>query len=79
MSDRAQLSFRPVSILCGYAWWADVPDELVVRGVEDVVQRYSQLDGAEPCAQVSPGLRDGLDQELANVAQRILSSDVGIS
>ena len=67
LSDRAQPFLPPGEYFVRIRLVADVPDELVVRGVEDVVQRYSQLDGAEPCAQVSPGLRDGLDQELANV------------
>ena len=36
---------------------ADVPDQPVVRRVEDVVQRDSQLDDAEPGAEMAAGVR----------------------
>ncbi len=47
---------------------ADVPDDPVVRRVEDVVQRDRQLDRAEVRREVAAGLRDGLDDELAQLA-----------
>ena len=50
---------------------ADVPDDAVVRGVEHVVQRDRQLDGAEVGRQVAAGFRDRFEQELAQfVGQR---------
>src|SRR5208282_3988753 len=41
---------------------ADVPDQPIDRRIENVVQRYSQLDHAEPGAQVAAGDRNGVDR-----------------
>ena len=41
---------------------ADVPDQPVVRGVEDVVQGDGELDDAEAGAQMPAGLGDGVDE-----------------
>ncbi len=46
---------------------ADVPDEPVARGVEQIVQRDRQLDHAEPGAEVAAGHRDGVDRLLAQL------------
>ena len=46
---------------------AHVPDDAVVRRVEDVQQRDRQLDDAEACADVSPGLGDDVDQALPHL------------
>src|SRR5689334_4654956 len=40
---------------------ADVPYEFVIRGVEDVMQRYRQLDDAEAGAQMTSRHRDGIN------------------
>ena len=40
---------------------ADVPDQAVIRGVEDGVQRDGQLDDAEAGAEMAAGDRDGID------------------
>ena len=40
---------------------ADVPDQAVARGVEDVVQGDRQLDHAEPGAEMAAGDRDRID------------------
>ena len=48
--------------LPGVALVADVPDDLVARGVEHVEQRDRQLDDAEARADVPAGLRDDVDQ-----------------
>ncbi|MGY4607355.1 hypothetical protein ACVW16_005767 [Bradyrhizobium sp. USDA 4474] len=40
---------------------ADVPDQPVTRGIEDVVDRGGQLDHAEARAEVTAGHRDGVD------------------
>ena len=45
----------------------DVPDELVARRVERVVQRDRQLDDAEPGADVPAGARADVDQARADV------------
>ena len=41
---------------------ADVPDQAVVRRVEDVVQRDRQLDDAEAGAEMPAGARDRVDE-----------------
>ena len=41
---------------------ADVPDQPVARGVEDIVQRHRQLDHAQPGAQMAAGHRDRIDR-----------------
>ena len=44
---------------------ADVPDQAVARGVEDVMDRRGQFDDAEAGAEMSAGDRDGIDGFLA--------------
>ena len=46
---------------------ADVPDQPVVRRVEDVVERHRQLDHAEPGAEMAAGDRDRGDRLLAEL------------
>ena len=41
---------------------ADVPDQPVMRRVEDVVERHGQLDHAEAGAEMAAGDRHGVDQ-----------------
>ncbi len=41
---------------------ADIPDQAVARGVEDVVQGDRQLDDAKPRAEVSARLAHGADR-----------------
>ena len=48
---------------------ADVPDDAVARRVEQVVQRDSQLDDAEPCPEVAAGDRDRVDRLLAQLVR----------
>ena len=40
---------------------ADVPDQAVARGVEDVMQGRRQFDDAETCAEMPARYRDGVD------------------
>ena len=40
---------------------ADIPDQPIARGVEDVMQGRRQLDHAEAGAEMSAGHRDGVD------------------
>jgi hypothetical protein len=42
---------------------ADVPDDAIVRGVEDVMQRDGQFHHAKPGRQVPAGARDAVDQK----------------
>ena len=46
---------------------ADVPQDAVLGGLVDVVQRDGQLDGAEARGEVAAGLADALDQERAQL------------
>jgi hypothetical protein len=48
----------------------NVPDELVPGRVEHVVQRDRQLDHAKAGADVTPGLRTGVDQELPHLCRK---------
>jgi hypothetical protein len=44
---------------------ADVPDQAVVRRIEDPVESNRQLDYAEARAQMAAGFRDGADHLIA--------------
>ncbi len=46
---------------------ADVPDQLVVRRIEDVMQRHRQLDHAQAGAEMAAGLGDGVDHLVAQL------------
>ena len=50
---------------------ADVPDELVARRVEHVVQRDRQLDHAEAGAEMAAGDRDRVDGLLAQLVRKL--------
>src|SRR6185312_3766722 len=45
----------------------DVPDQLVVRRVEHVVQRHREFHDAEAGAEVTAGLGDGVDHLAAQL------------
>ena len=49
---------------------ADVPDQPVARGVEDVMQRDGELDDAEAGAEMPAGDRDRVDRFLAQFVRR---------
>ena len=49
------------------ALMADVPDQAVSGGVEDVMQRHGELDDAEPGAEMAAGLGDRVDQVVAQL------------
>ncbi len=40
----------------------DIPDQPVMRRVEDIVQRHGQLDDAEAGAEMTAGDRNRIDQ-----------------
>ena len=60
-------SLRPGEELVRIALMPDVPDELVARRVEGVVQRDGQLDDAEAGADVAAGARADVDEARAHV------------
>ena len=41
---------------------ADIPDQPVGRGIEDIVKRHRQLDDAQPGAQMTAGHRNRVDR-----------------
>jgi hypothetical protein len=50
----------------------DIPDDLVVRRLEDAVEGYRQLNDAQARGEVPPGTRDGLDDERANLGAELI-------
>src|SRR5688572_25788277 len=54
----------------------DVPDNLVLRGVEDVVQRDRELDGAQAGTEVSTGPGDRVDQRGPDLHRQLLKLTV---
>src|SRR2546426_814063 len=64
LTQRRELGVTPGEDLPRIALVPHVPDDAVVGGIEDVQQRDRQLDNAEPRADVTPGLRDHVDQPL---------------
>ena len=55
---------------------ADVPDQLVARRVEDVVQRHRQLDHAQPGAEMTAGDRHRRNRLLTQLVGQLL--EVGL-
>ena len=41
---------------------ADIPDNLVIRCIEQIMQRNGQFDHAEPSAEMAAGHRHGIDR-----------------
>ena len=50
---------------------ADVEDELVLRRVENAMQRDGQLDDAEIRSEMAAGLREDLDQLIAHFLREL--------
>ena len=57
--------------LVDVALMADVEDELVLRRVEDPMQRDRQLDHAEIRPEMAAGLREDLDQLIAHFLREL--------
>ena len=51
---------------------ADIPDQPVVRRVEDMMQSNGELDHAKPSAEMAAGDRDRVDQLLPELARQLL-------
>ena len=49
----------PVSLV------SNVPDQLVFRSIEDIVQRHRELHGTQAGSKMPAGLRDRVDHEAA--------------
>ncbi len=64
-AQRADAVAAPGQDLVRIGLVADVPDQTVARGIEDVMDRRGQLDDAEAGAEMSAGDRDGIDGFLA--------------
>ena len=56
---------------------ADVPEDLVRRGVEQRVQRDRDLAGAEVRAEVAADLPHGVDQQLADLLRDLFELVLG--
>ena len=67
LADRAQLVAAAGEDLVRVGLVADVPEDLVARGVEQRVQRHRQLAGAEVGAEVPADLADRVDDVLAHL------------
>src|SRR5690606_41056727 len=50
---------------------ADIPDQAVVRRVEDIVQRNRQFDHAEAGAEMAAGLGNGIDKFGPNLRRQL--------
>ena len=55
---------------------ADVPDQPVIGGVENVMQGDGQLDGAQPGGEMAAARADALDQELAQLVRQLRSASL---
>src|SRR5690554_1303680 len=52
----------------------DIPDNRIVRGVENVVQRNGQFDRSQVGRQMPPSLRDRLQDELAQLLSQVFQA-----
>ena len=77
LADRLQLVAAAGQDLVGVGLVADVPEDLVVRGVEQRVQRDGDLARAEVGAEVAADLPDGVDDVLADLLRHLLELLVG--
>ena len=82
LADRADAVAPAGQDLVRIGLMADIPDQPVVRRVEDIVQRHGQLDDAEPGAEMAAGDRDRIDQlgaqlvgDLAQIRLRAAGAD----
>ena len=61
LAQRADAVAAAGQDLVRIALMADIPDQLVARRVEQIMQRHRQLDDAEPRAEMAAGDRNGVD------------------
>ncbi len=72
LADRRELVAAPCQHLVRIGLMADVPEDLVARGVQQRVQRDRKLAGAEVRAEVPADLTDGVDDVLAHLLRDLL-------
>ena len=83
LSQRADPAAAARDDLVRVGLMADVPDQAVLRRIEDVVQRHRKLDDAQSRAQMAAGHRNGrnrlLTQLVGKLAQLVgaQTTDVG--
>ena len=65
--DRVQPVAPTCQHLVGIGLMADVPDDAIVRGVEDIMQGDRQLDRAKAGGEMAAAGAHGLDQKLAQL------------
>ena len=56
----------------------DVPDQAIVRRVEDVMQRHGQFDGAEARGKVPAARRDAANQVFAQLGANLAEAVFGL-
>ena len=71
LAQRADPRAPPGQDLVRVGLVADVPDQLVARRVEHVVQRHRQLDHAEPGAEMAAGDRHRIDRLGAQLVRQL--------
>ena len=72
LAQRADVVAAPRQDLVRVALMADIPDQLVVGRVEDMVQRDRQLDDAKARAEMAARDRDGGDRLLPQFLGQLL-------
>ena len=65
LPQRMELIAPPRQDLVPVGLMSNVPDQLVFRSIEDIVQRHRELDGTQAGSQMPARLRDGVDHEAA--------------
>ena len=63
--------------LVGIGLMADIPDQPVARGVEDIMQRHRQLDHAKARAQMAAGDRYGVDHFRTQLVRHLFQVALG--
>jgi hypothetical protein len=71
LADRVQLAAAAGEHLVGVSLVADVPEHLVLGGVEQRVDRHRDLAGAEVGAEVAADLADRVDDQLADLLRHL--------
>jgi hypothetical protein len=51
---------------------ADIPDQPIARGLEDVMEYDRQLDDTQPCPKMAAGDRYSIDRFLAKFIRELL-------
>jgi len=57
--------------LVGVGLMADIPDDLVLRGIQDMMEGEGQFDHAERWGKVAPGLAGGLNNIVADLPRQL--------